>query len=67
MTLKIITNFGILMRYAKAEADAKKEYVYACDLHDKDKKIKARKKYDDAVDAHEDYRQMCLNSDEMMY
>ena len=52
MSLRIVTHFGTLMRLAKAAADARRE-------GDPEKIAKAEKE-------HEDYRQMCLKSDEMV-
>lgn len=49
--LKIVTNFGVLLRLAKAQADAEKE-------GDPDKIKKA-------TQDHESYRQLCLKADRM--
>ena len=49
--IKLVTNFGILMRLAKEESEAKK-------LGDKERIKKAEEE-------HESYRQLCLMADSM--
>lgn len=48
--IKVVTNFGILMRFAKAEA----------------KKLGDKEKIKKAEEEHENYRQLCLIADSMV-
>lgn len=51
--MKIVTNFGVLLRLAKAQAEAEKS-------GDKDRIKKA-------TEAHMAYRELCLKADNMSY
>jgi hypothetical protein len=58
--LKIVTNFGTLMRLARAEADARSRFL--------DKPTTTSKlEFEAAKLKHDEYKRACLESDEMMY
>ncbi len=57
--VKIISNFGILMKLAKKVGET--ELAFKADPTNQ----KLLNEYNEACEKHENYRQICLKSDEM--